>query len=124
MHDKAAAAEYDPAKSDRDLLSRLPHELVESLSPHQRAALWRALRQPSWRRHPVNIRLAVPWFGRRYFVTLVAGADRRGGDRHLRERVLHPLRTLGNVGFVLTLFALFYGAALTLLFIFSALVEF
>lgn len=112
----------DPVGSD--LLSRLPADIFESLSPEQRAALWAAAHQPSWRRYPVNIRMAVPWFGRRLFVTLVAGADRRNQERLLRERRLHPLRTFGNVLFLVFLIIFLHALAFGLIFLLSAVVEF
>ncbi len=106
------------------LLSNLPPDVLGTFSPEQRAALWQAAHAPSWRRYPVNIRLNMPFFGTRYFLTLVAGADRRNAERRLRERRLHPLRTVGNLVFVLAAIGCFYLAAVALLFLGSALVEF
>jgi hypothetical protein len=47
----------------------------------------------AWREHPVNLRLTI--FGR-YYVTIVAGKERRGVDRRIAERQNHPLNTRGN----------------------------
>jgi hypothetical protein len=46
-----------------------------------------------WGEHPVNLRLTV--FGR-YYVTIVAGKERRSVDRRIVERQNHPLNTRGN----------------------------
>ncbi len=56
----------------------------------------------SWDRHPVNIRLGIPLPFGRYYVTLVAGKERRGADRLASERRKHPLLTFGNM-------AVFFG---------------
>ncbi len=56
----------------------------------------------SWDRHPVNLRLSIPLPFGRYYVTLVAGTERRGAERLASERRKHPLLTFGNV-------AVFFG---------------
>jgi hypothetical protein len=56
----------------------------------------------SWDRHPVNLRLSIPLPFGRYYVTLVAGKERRDAERLASERRKHPLLTFGNV-------AVFFG---------------
>ena len=56
----------------------------------------------SWDRHPVNLRLSIPLPFGRYYVTLVAGKERRGAERLASERRKHPLLTFGNL-------AVFFG---------------
>ena len=56
----------------------------------------------SWDRHPVNLRFSIPLPFGRYYVTLVAGKERRGAERLASERRKHPLLTFGNV-------AVFFG---------------
>ncbi len=56
----------------------------------------------SWGRHPVNLRFSIPLPFGRYYVTLVAGKERRSTDRLASERRKHPLLTFGNV-------AVFFG---------------
>ena len=63
----------------------------------------------SWNRHPVNLRLSIPLPFGRYYVTLVAGKERRGAERLASERRKHPLLTFGNL-------AVFFGLALLALF--------
>ncbi len=106
------------------LLEKLPPEIVESFTPEQRAALWQASKPMSWRRHPINLRMSMPIFGRRYFLTVVGGEERRNPDRLVRERHLYPLRTAGNLLFLLGVGGAFYLAAVAGILIFSNLVEF
>ena len=56
----------------------------------------------SWGRHPVNLRLSIPLPFGRYYVTLVAGKERRAGERLASEQRKHPLLTFGNL-------AVFFG---------------
>ncbi len=51
----------------------------------------------SWGRHPVNLRFSIPLPFGRYYVALVAGKERRSGERLASERRKHPLLTFGNV---------------------------
>ena len=106
------------------LLSRLPPDVWESFTAEQRAALWEASHTPTWRRYPVNMRLAMALFGNRYFLTVVGGSERRNMERLHRERRMHPLATFGNFVFLSASAAVFYLGALVLLFLISALVEF
>lgn len=95
------------------LLERMPAEVGESLNPEQRAAICRALNPPSWNRHfPIHIRvsLPLPGTGRRYFLTVVGGWDRRNPTRIRRERMLYPLHTGGNLMFLLGMGMAFSGA--------------
>ena len=87
-------------KGAEQLFARLPDDVLESLTPDQRAALWKAASGSTWRRYPVNIRLSLPLPGRRWFVTIVAGAERRDAERIDRERRLYRLRTPGNMLFI------------------------
>lgn len=106
------------------LLSRLSMDVWESFTAEQRAALWEASHTPTWRRYPVNMRIAVTLFGIRYFLTVVGGVDRRNMERLRRERRMNPLTTFGNLVFLIAAAAIFYIGALVLLFLISALVEF
>ncbi len=53
--------------------------------------------EPWGEAHPVNIRLSIPLLFGRYYVTLVAGKERRGGERLTSERDKHPLMKFGNI---------------------------
>ena len=56
------------------------------------------------RNHAVDLRITIPLFFGRYYLTIVAGKERRSRSRLQEERQKHPLRTAGN-----TLFLLAFG---------------
>ena len=57
--------------------------------------------QADWsNRHPVNIRLSLPLPFGRYYLTVVAGKERRSPKRLQSERRKHPLVTTGNLVFL------------------------
>lgn len=106
------------------LLDRIPPEVAETFTPAQRAALWSAVKPVTWRRHPVNIRLSFPIVGGRFFITVVGGPEKRAVERRQRERHMFPLRTLGNILFLLGVGGAFYLTAVLGIVLFSKLIEF
>lgn len=51
----------------------------------------------SWSRdHAIDLRLSIPLVFGRYYVTIVAGRERRNQARLVAERGKHPLWTAGN----------------------------
>lgn len=50
--------------------------------------------------HPVNIRLSIPLVFRRFYITIVAGTERRDRERRETERSKHQLCKLGNIVFL------------------------
>ena len=66
-----------------------------------------------WKIHPVNFRFSLPFFGRRFYLTLVAGGEQRGPQRLNEERAKHPVITAGNI---------FFGFGITTVFLFLAVV--
>ena len=72
----------------------------DRFSEAQREALGEAMSTRTWRRQSVDIRLSLPFFSQRYFLTVVAGRERRPAPRRKAERVFHPLGTLGNTLFM------------------------
>ncbi len=52
--------------------------------------------------HPVNIRLSIPLFTRRYYLTVIAGKEQRSTERLAEEREKHPLTTTANLIFLFT----------------------
>lgn len=101
MNDDPTGRDSSPLAA---ILANLPPEVVESFTPEQRAALWRASTPMSWRRFPIDLRLSLPFGRRRYFLTLVAGPERRAPERRRREETLHPWVTRLNLLFLLCLF--------------------
>lgn len=103
---------------------RFPADVSASLTPQQRAAVWSAVRPVSWRGHPIDIRLSLPFLGKRYYLTLVGGVERRSAERLRRERVIFPLRTLGNILFLLGVGGTMVVVAVLLVSLFSSLIQF
>lgn len=56
--------------------------------------------RPWARDHPVNIRLSLPLIFGHYYVTIVAGKERRSAERRKVELRHHSLLTFGNVIFL------------------------
>ncbi|MEM7041799.1 MAG: hypothetical protein AAF543_03200 [Pseudomonadota bacterium] len=53
-----------------------------------------------WGQHPLNLRFSLPLPFGRWYVTLVAGKERRGKERLVEERKKHPLETVPNLLFL------------------------
>ena len=47
--------------------------------------------------HAINIRLTIPMLVGSFYLTIVAGRERRSAERQRGERRLHPLLKIGNV---------------------------
>ncbi|MCG8357656.1 MAG: hypothetical protein MI920_19005 [Kiloniellales bacterium] len=71
----------------------------ESLTAEQEAAIRDAVRRNPWGEHPVDIRLSLPLPWRRYYVTLVAGPEKRNTARRQADRRKYPILRLGNIFF-------------------------
>ena len=106
------------------LFERLPEWVADTLSVEQKEAIHLAAENPSWKRSPVDIRFTIPFFGRKFYVTVVSGAEKRSPERREQERHHYPLRTIANVFFFIGLATLFYVAAVIALALQSAIVEF
>ena len=77
---------------------RLERETREGHSDNSSASVRKAPGGEPWGNdHPVNIRLSIPLIFTRYYVTIVAGKERRSGERMASERKKHPLMKLGNL---------------------------
>ncbi len=77
---------------------RLERETREGLSDNLSASVRKSPGGEPWgNNHPVNIRFSLPLSLGRYYVTIVAGKERRGGERLASERKKHPLIKLGNL---------------------------
>lgn len=107
------------------ILEQLPDDIRSSLSDGQRGALMEALQAVGWKRdHAVNIRLSAPLGYWRFFVTLIAGAEKRAPQRVTEERRSHPVRTLGNFLFLGALAVAIYLVALAGVLAYSSIIEF
>lgn len=54
-------------------------------------------------RHTVDVRISIPLPFGRWYLTVVAGRERRSPERLVRERGKHPLVTAGNLAFLFVL---------------------
>ena len=70
------------------LLRSMDPEVARSFTDAQICELERVLATGSSRPLPINIRLTVPFFNRRYFLNVLAGAERRGAARRKNSRSL------------------------------------
>ncbi len=66
-------------------------------------------------KHPINIRLSIPLPFGRYYLTIVAGKERRGTERRAQDRQEHPIVRKGNVIFLLALGSVLGLAGLALI---------
>ena len=78
---------------------RLEQETREGLGDNSSASV-RKSPEPWGNDHPVNLRLSIPLLFTRYYVTIVAGKERRSGERVVSERKKHPQMKLGNLVFM------------------------
>lgn len=82
-----------PAKSPEGpfaygrMLRRLPAAIRESLTQDQLDAISDAL-VPDAPTHVIDYRVSIPFFGRRFYITLLAGRERRSLERLAREAQL------------------------------------
>ena len=94
------------------LFARLPAWVMDTLTAEQRDAIHQAVCDPSLRHPPINIRFSLPAFGRRYFLTIIGGAERRGARRRAQERTKFPLPTVTNLLFFIFLGVLIYAISI------------
>ncbi len=106
------------------LFSRLPTWVVDTLTTEQKEAIHKAADEGKWLSHPVNIRMSLPLIGRRFFVTVIGGEEKRSAERRAHERHRYPLRTAANIFFFLGVAAIFYVVAIFAIAVQSSIVEF
>lgn len=74
--------------------------------------------------HPINIRISLPFFGRRFFLTILGGSEKRSRERLAVERLSHPLKTASNILFITGFALIFYVVAFVAIAIQSSIIEF
>ncbi len=70
--------------------------------------------------HSLNIRVSIPLGVGRYYVTLVAGKERRARARLAVDRRQNPLDTPGNVAFLAFIVTIATAGGITLLYLILA----
>lgn len=78
------------------LLEAMDPQVARSFTEDQVRELERALALTQGRRLPIDIRISVPFFRRGFFVTLLAGPERRSAERLKVERAKRALWTFWN----------------------------
>lgn len=89
------------------LLGPMDREVALSFTDDQIRELERVLAAAPAKRLPVDIRITVPLFRRGFFITVLAGPERRSRERLREERGKHALWTFTNLccfAFLLVLF--------------------
>ncbi len=95
---------------------RLEQETREGVSDNASASPRQAPGGEPWGHdHQVNIRLSIPLLLGRYYVTIVAGKERRSRERRAAERTKHPLAKFNNVVVLYSCLIISGLAALTML---------
>jgi hypothetical protein len=62
-----------------------------------------------WGHHPINIRSSIRTLLSRYYVTVLAGPERRSKSRRQEERGQHPIVARNNLMLFASLLAVFAG---------------
>ncbi len=90
-------ATYQPSTALARVLARLPQDIRAGLTAEQLAELDGALDFEDPAQHLVNLRVTL--FGWAY-LTILGGRERRSPARRVEERKRHPLRSPGNIAFL------------------------
>ena len=74
--------EPDKSRAVTQFYRVLQQETQQSLSEEQKQAIEKAVNQVGLvAKHSVDIRKSFPWFGKRYYVVVLSGRDRRAAAR-------------------------------------------
>jgi hypothetical protein len=100
------------------MLRRLPPDVRQALSADQTEAIRQAMSE-RWPepRHPLDLRISLPWPGGGLFLALMGGRERRSPARRRTDRATRPLGTIGNILFFImlaTLLALLMGGSIAI----------
>ncbi|NJN85275.1 MAG: hypothetical protein HC881_01755 [Leptolyngbyaceae cyanobacterium SL_7_1] len=67
--------------SFQQVVNRIPPATLATFTDEQLDALQQAFQYFSWRKHPVDVRLSIPWIGRGIYLVVLAGRERRSVQR-------------------------------------------
>lgn len=84
-------------------LTNALEEVVESSSGEHKTSVRPKAYARDWGRHPLNLRVSLPVLFGSWYVTLVAGKEKRCKERLIEERKKHPLETIPNLLFLFSL---------------------
>ncbi|MEB3827302.1 hypothetical protein [Phormidium sp. CCY1219] len=98
-------------------LASIPPEIASSFTDEQLTALKGAFGKRGWNRHPVDIRMSVPFPRPGFYIVLLGGRERRSRQRRQGDRNLHGLWTWRNsaviVSFTLAIMSAGIGGVYT-----------
>lgn len=112
-----------PVINEDWLLSRLPADVRDRLSPEVQTMIAIAAADRPWKTHPVDIRFTIPLPFGRFYVTVVAGRERRSPARRASDGQGRELVRFGNVMFVLATVGVFYAALITAALLLTSILE-
>ena len=95
----------------RDFYARIPAAIAAEFTDAQLMAIRMAYGARTRGAHWIDLRSSIPLFGKRIYLVLLLGAERRSRARRQRDRSAHPLVRLGNI-LAVALFAMMLTAAL------------
>lgn len=111
----------DPQHNDAALVklfNSIPPKNANSFTLEQLEALKQVLSQNAWNRHPIDIRMNVPFLRPGFYLVFVAGRERRSPERRQAYRNTHKLWTWNNsiviLSRVVTLMSFCFGAVFCL----------
>lgn len=124
MPDGSYSSSIDAAAPSHTFLDRLPPEILGGLSIEQRTAI--AAASGDWKggAHRVNLRISLPLLPKRWYFTVLGGPERRTAARRRAERARNPVRTAGNMAFIVVTAMTFYGIAAAMLLFSSSVLEY
>lgn len=103
---------------------RLPLPISRGLTAEQRAAIADAVVAGAKNSPPVNIRLGIQLPFGRWFVSVLAGRERRSRERIERDRAARPLKTVSNAVFVFAGMMILYVVAAIAALLYTSTLEF
>lgn len=108
-----------PEQSRQDQRSEKPvgprsHPLLGNRPPEARERVAENRLAP-----PINIRVSIPFLGKRFYFALMAGKERRGHERLAVERRRNPFFTKVNVFFLVAGAAILYALTLGAFIVFA-----
>jgi hypothetical protein len=83
------------------IFAQIDPEVANTFTVEQLEAIKRGLASRARKRHSLDIRVAVPIPGLRFYLVLIAGSERRSKVRLRSEKGLYPFWTPANILFLI-----------------------
>lgn len=96
----------------KQLFAEISPEIADTFTSEQIEAIKRVFGR-NWNRHPIDVRVSVPILELRFYLVLLAGSERRSKQRLRSEKGVYPLRTPGNIVFLLGFFTILLTCGFT-----------